>query len=138
MISNKEIARILRNVAVCYELTEENPFKIIAYNKAADEIENLNIEAYDLWREGKLKKVPGVGPSIHSHLEEIFKKGKSKHFEEVFSKVPASIFPILELQGVGPKKAYKLVTELHLTNPETAVDDLKKAAEEGKVAQLKT
>jgi len=46
--SNKEIATLLRKVAAVYLLTSKNRFKIIAYQKAADTIENLSRNLFDL------------------------------------------------------------------------------------------
>jgi len=81
--SNKSIAYLLKKVAAVYTLTNENRFKVIAYQKAADTIERLNREIKDIWQQGKLKEIPGFGPAIQAHLDEYFKKGKSKHFDNV-------------------------------------------------------
>lgn len=90
--SNKEIAFLLRKIAASYLLTNENRFKIIAYQKAADIIENLSRNLFDLWQEGKLSEVPGIGAAIASHLDEYFKNGYSSHFESILKKIPASVF----------------------------------------------
>ena len=76
-ITNLEIAELLQAVAASYELESEdkNRFKIIAYNRAADAIEHLSSEAKDIWDEGKLKDIAGIGESIASHLDEIFRTG---------------------------------------------------------------
>jgi len=37
---------------------------------------------------------------------------------------------------LGQKKAFRLVTKFHLTNPATVVDDLEKIAEKGDIAPL--
>ncbi len=43
--TNKEIAKILREVAAVYEVKEEDRFRVAAYNKAADSIEHSSVEA---------------------------------------------------------------------------------------------
>lgn len=136
--SNKEIAHLLRSVAAAYLLQNENRFKIIAYEKAADSVEHLSRELKDIWQDGKLKDVEGIGPSISSHLDEYFKTGKSKHFEEVKGKIPGAVFQLMRIPTLGPKKALKLVSALGLKNSDTAFTDLKKAAEAGKIATLPT
>ncbi len=136
--SNKEIVNLLRSVAAVYLLTGQNRFKIIAYEKAADAVEHLSRELRDVWQEGKLYKVPGIGPSIGSHLEEYFNTGRSKHFASRLNKVPGGVFKLMELPTVGPKKAYKLVKELKLVDPNTVIEDLKKACIRGKVARLES
>ena len=136
--SNKEIGRILRSVAATYLLTGINRFRIIAYEKAADAVEHLNRESRDIWQDGKLYEIPGIGGTIGGHLEEYFKTGRSKHFAAVLSQLPAAVFVLMNVSGIGPKKALKLVRELKLTNPKTAIEGLKKAARQGKIAKLET
>lgn len=133
---NKEIAKLLHKVAAAYILKNENRFKIIAYEKAAETLASNTIEAKDLWKEGKLLTIPGIGKTLASHLEELFRTGKVKHFEIVFRGLPSALFPLIDLPGFGAKKAYKLASELMLKNPNTAVDDLLKAAKQGKIAPL--
>jgi len=88
-MTNLQIAELLRNVASCYQLKDQvkNKFKIIAYERAADAIEHATSELKDLWDDGKLEDVAGIGPSIAKHLDEIFRTGKSAHFEELMKDV---------------------------------------------------
>jgi len=135
-MTNKEIARLLKNMAAAYTILGENRFKIIAYENAASSISSSVQEVQQLAREGKLSQIGGVGPSISAHLDELFKKGKSIHFDTVLAKIPPAVFPLLEIPGFGPKKAIKLVSKLGLKNKNTAIADLQKAAREGKIAPL--
>ena len=135
-MTNLEIASLLRNMAAAYQILGENRFKIIAYDRAADSIEHLTSEVKDLWDDGKLGDIPGVGSTIASYLDELFKTGTVKHFEETMKKLPQSIYPLLLVPGIGPKKAYKLVTALKLRSASSVIDDLKKAATAGKIAPI--
>lgn len=134
---NGEIAELLRAVAASYQIENEqkNKFRIIAYNRAADAIEHLGTEAKDIWDEGSLDDIAGVGPSIAEHLGEIFKTGKSKHFQKVLKGVPKAALELLDVEGIGPKRAYRLAEELNLPDSGT-VDALKKKAEKGEIAKL--
>ena len=135
-MTNLEIVRQLRNVASAYQILNENRFKIIAYERAADSIEHLTSEAKDFWDDGKLKAMPGIGEAIAGHLDELFRTGRVKHWESVMKKVPEAVFPLLSVPGIGPKKAYKLVKELKLKRAKTAVRDLEKAAKEGTIEPI--
>ncbi len=135
-MTNPEIAELLRRVAAAYEILGENRFKIIAYQRAADSIEHLTSELKDMWDDGKLDAVPGVGEALASHLDELFRTGKVKHFNEVLSKLPRSIYPLLLVPGLGPKKAYKLVSELKLQDAKTVIADLEKAAVAHNIAPI--
>lgn len=135
-MNNLEIARELRSVAAAYQILNENRFKIIAYEKAADSIEHLTSEAKDLWDDKKLDEIPGIGSAIAGHLDELFRTGYVKHWQAVMKKVPEAVFSLLSVPGIGPKKAYKLVRELHLKSAKTAISDLEKAAKAGTIEPI--
>src|SRR5258708_6095990 len=133
-MTNLEVAELLRDIAASYELqnASANKFKIIAYEKAADSVEHATSELKDLWEEGKLDEIAGIGPSIQEHLNEIFTTGKSKHFDELTKNIPPIVFELMKIPGIGVKTAMKLVSALKIKS----LDDLKKAAEENKIAGL--
>lgn len=135
-MTNLEIAELLRKVSAAYLILGENRFRIIAYDRAADSIEHLTSEVKDYWDDKKLEDIPGVGGGIASNLDELFRTGKSKHWEDVLGKVPEAIFPLLLVPGLGPKKAYALVKELKLTSAKTVIADLEKAAKAGSIAGM--
>lgn len=134
--SNKKIAKLLRNIADAYLLLGENRFKIIAYQKAADVIENLSREIRDIWQENRIAEVAGIGKSLQEHLDEYFRKGYSQHFNKILKKIPETVFVLTDLPGIGPKKAFKLVKSLNLYNKKTLLKDLEKACLENKISQI--
>ncbi|MBI4004922.1 hypothetical protein HY358_02185 [Candidatus Roizmanbacteria bacterium] len=136
--SNKAIAELLRNIAAVYLLKNDNIFKIVAYEKAADTVERMNRELHDIWQENKMHGIPGIGPSIGSHLNEYFRTGKSKHFSAVMKGIPTTVFLLMRVPSIGPKKAFKLISHFKFLNPKTALKDLKSACLNGKVAELET
>jgi len=131
-LNNIEVARLLRAVAASYQIKNAaaNKFKIIAYQRAADAVEHLSSEIKDLYDEGKLDQIPGVGPSLGAHLKELFTKGKSAHFEAVMSGIPPAVFELMTLPQIGPKTALKLVKGLNLK--EKPIEALEKLVGKGK------
>ena len=113
MLTNLQIAEILRDVAASYQLKDDKRYKfqIIAYERAADAVEHATSELKDLWDDGKLEEVPGVGPSIAEHLSELFETGKSPHFDKLMNDIPKEAFKLMELPGIGIKTAMKLLKE---------------------------
>lgn len=112
-MTNLQIAELLRDVAASYQFKDQNKFKfqIIAYERAADAVEHASSELKDLWDDGKLEDVPGIGPSIAEHLSELFKTGHSKHFEELMRDIPKEAFKLMELPGIGIKTAFRLIAQ---------------------------
>jgi DNA polymerase (family 10) len=113
LMTNLEIAELLRDVAASYQLQDAQKFRfqIIAYERASDAVEHASSELKDLWDDGKLEDVPGIGPSIAQHLDELFKTGKSKHFESLMKDIPKEAFKLMQLPGIGIKTAMKLLKE---------------------------
>ncbi len=137
-MSNREITKLLRNVAAAYTIKDEKKFRfqIIAYHKAAETVSNLTTEISDLYKDNKLNTLPGIGTTISSHLEELFKKGEVKQFNWALSGISEAVFPLLDIPSFGPKKAYKLVNKFNLKNPKTVIDDIEKMGKTGKIAKL--
>lgn len=135
-MTNIELAQLLRKMAAAYQILDENRFKIIAYERAADSIEHLTSEVKDLWDDGKLNEIPGIGEGISHYLDELFRVGAVKHFDAVIKRVPEAVFPLLLVPGLGPKKAHKLVIELKLHHANTVIADLEKAGRAGKIAPI--
>lgn len=137
IMTNQDVAELLRNVAAAYLLEDEekNRFRIIAYDRAADAIEHLSSEIKDVWDEGKLDEIPGVGTSITKHLNDIFKTGRSAHFDRVLNNVPKAVFELMKLPRIGAKKAYRLAKELKLDN-KNPIASLEKRVNEGKIILL--
>ena len=129
IMTNGDIADLLRSVAAVYSLGGLNRFQILAYEGAADGIERATSDLEDLWERGgkePLKAVPGVGDHIANYLDELFKTGKVEHFEKLLQDYPEGMFTLLKIPGIGPKTALKL-SEMGVTD----LKDLKYKIEKG-------
>jgi len=128
--SNASIAKLLREIAAVYSLKKKSIFEIRAYENAADSIEHSTSEVRDLWEEGRLDDVPGLGKSLQGYLDELFKKGKVAHFESVKKDYPEVFFDLLDIPGVGPKTAFE-ITEYGVKS----LEDLKSQIKSGKLVE---
>ena len=137
-MTNNEIAKLFRDVAASYSIKNEAKFRfqLLAYQKAADAVDGLTTQVTDLYKEGRLEEIPGVGPTIRQRLEELLKTGKVKHFDEVMKGIPKAVFVLMQIPSFGPKKAYRLSEHFKLDNPKTAIEELEKHAKKGEIAPL--
>lgn len=135
-MSNREVAKLLIKVAAAFEVKDEVFFRVKAYKNAANSIEQLNTDISEVWKEGKLGDIPGVGENLASHLDELMRTGKVKHFVAEVKGLPEGMFALLDLDGVGPKTAYKLATELKLDKGSEAIEKLKAAIDRGQVREI--
>lgn len=131
---NKEISKILYELSIFYAM-EGVSFKPAAYEKAAESIENFGQEAKDIYeRSGTkaLQKIPGVGPGIAAHLEELFKTGQFREYKQLKKKIPVNISELVAVEGIGPKMIKTLWEKLKIRN----LADLEKSARQGKIKKL--
>jgi len=133
-MKNQEIAKIFYEIADYLEM-EGVKFKPYAYQKAAITLEGLEEDVEEIYKRGgleALKKIPGVGESIALKIEEYLKTGKIKYYEEFKKKMPIDLEELIQVEGMGPKKAKVLYEKLGVKN----LKDLEKAAREHKIAPL--
>lgn len=125
-MGNQEISEMFRNIAAAYSIKDDKKFRfqIIAYQKASETVSSMTEEIKDLFKEGKLNSLPGIGVTIKSRIDELLKTGHVKHFDSVLKDIPGSVFVLLDIPSIGPKKAFQLVKKLSLNNPETVIEDL--------------
>lgn len=106
--SNQQVAELLKSVAAALSIKKKNPFQIKAYENAASSIEHSTTDIQDLWEEGKLDEVPGVGENMQKYLDELFKTGHIQHFDSIVNDIPKAVFEFINIPGIGPKTAQDL------------------------------
>jgi DNA polymerase (family 10) len=132
-MKNGEVAKVFQDIADLLELKGENAFKIRAYQKAARAIEYHPKELRVMIDEGEdLQSIPGVGEAIAKKTTELITTGKLGYYENLKAEFPQGITNLLAIPGIGPKTAKKLSSELGISS----VDELERAINEGRVAQL--
>ncbi|RKX61699.1 MAG: DNA polymerase/3'-5' exonuclease PolX [Thermodesulfobacteriota bacterium] len=131
-MKNKEVADIFNKVAALLEIKGDNPYRIRAYQKAAQTIEALTADVEELAKQGKLEKLPGIGPDLASKIKEILKTGTLPLYEELKKDIPLILLNFLEIPGLGPKKVKVLYEKLGITN----IEELERACKAHKIAKL--
>lgn len=132
--SNAEIAKALGNMSVLYEMGGV-AFKPRAYEHAAESVQTLDEDLHDLWKRGGKKgldTIPGVGPGIAAHIEEILKTGHFREYEQMKKKFPVDLELLMAIEGVGPMAVKELWQKLKIKN----LKQLEAAAKAGKIRKL--
>lgn len=132
MSSKREISQIFQNIADLLQIKGEMPYRVLAYQKVADSIRGLGPDLHQIWQEGKLEEIPGVGKAIAKKIDEILRTGKLEYYSRLTDEVPESLLYLLRVEGVGPKKAARFWKELNITT----IDELEAAAKAGKLHKL--
>jgi DNA polymerase (family 10) len=131
-LDNAAIAGILSEIADLLEIKGENPFKIRAYRNVADIASNHPHHLASL-DETSLREIPGIGKDLAGKIREIATTGDSQFHRELLAEFPPSILEMMRLQGVGPKTVAMLHRELGVQT----IDDLQRAALDGRVRAIK-
>lgn len=130
-MKNQEIARIFNEIADLLEIKGENPFRIRAYRRAAQNIEGLPRSVEEIPKE-ELLKVPGIGHDLAGKIEEYLKTGKMQVHEELKHEIPEGLLTLLSVPSLGPKTSKLLYDKLKIKD----LNDLERLAKEHKLAGL--
>src|SRR5947208_9985994 len=131
-MTKEKIAGELEQIATLLELKNENPFKIRAYTNAARAIETFGGNITNFQDEEALSKIPGIGKSIALKIKELATTGSLKYLEELTSEFPSGILELFSLPGLGAKKIKALHDKLQISS----IEQLQKACETGRIAEL--
>ena len=127
-----KVAEVLVEIGTLLELKGENPFKTRAYSNAARALENLTEPLEKVVAEERLGEIPGIGEGIQKKVTELVTTGRLKYYEEIKASVPAGLVEMLQIPGMGPKKAKALNEKLGIES----IEQLEAACKAGKVAEL--
>ena len=131
-MSNEKVAQVLYEIADLLELKGVE-FKPRAYRRAARNIEELDKDIEEYYKEDKLREIPGVGEAIAKKVAEIIQSRELNYLRELREEFPVGLLQIMEVPEIGPKTIMRLYKELKITN----LHELKKAAEEHRIRGLK-
>jgi DNA polymerase (family 10) len=129
--TNTDIAQRLREIRTLMEFAGEPFFKFMAYERAAETLENAAPLGGEVGQE-RLIALPGVGKTIAGRIETIARTGTDPYLEELRAKYPSTLLEVLTVQGVGMKTAQQLFERLGIAS----LADLSRALDEGALTAI--
>jgi len=129
---NSEVAAIFHEMADMLDISGNNPFRIRAFHRAAQSIENLPESAGQMLEKGTLARVPGIGAGILGRVKQILETGDCEDHAELRKEVGDGLLEMMKIEGIGPKTVKLIFTELGIQS----VDALEAAAQQGHLARL--
>jgi len=114
------------------ELKGENPFKIRAFERAAASVSGHS-DLKERAKAGTLTDLPGIGKGIAEALTDYLLKGESPLRNELRASLPEGLEALVDLPGLGPKKARHLIDELGVHS----IGELEYACRENRLVSLK-
>jgi len=131
-MNNRELAETFTLIANLLEIKGEVVYVTLAYRRAAESLLGLAGDVNQLWKEDRLREIPGVGKSIAEKIDELLRTGRLDFLEKLEKEVPAGLADWLKVPGLGPKKAAMIWKELSITT----LAELEAAARDGKLRKL--
>src|SRR6201994_703926 len=132
-MTNAEIAAALEELGVLYELDGAVKYRLLAYGTAASAIRESPVSVADLAAAGRATEIPGIGKTLAEKIDALLDTGEIPAAAKLKAKFPATLVAVTRVPGIGPKTARLLWEELQIAT----LEDLKKAAEEGKIRDVK-
>ena len=131
-MTNKEIARVLKDTSAMIDLTGGNPHRSRAMSNAGRTLERIEERVTDLVQTEKLTSIRGIGSGLAAQIKEILETGTFEAREELLGAIPAGVLDIMRIKGLGAKKVRAIWQQLNIIS----LSDLEQAAASGKLASL--
>lgn len=132
-MDKEQVAAVLEEIGTLLELQGENPFRCLAYSRAARAIQQLEGSLSEIVAQGKLDEVPGIGETLKEKISLLVTTGHLPFYEDLKSKTPPGLLVMLRLPGVGPKKVKAMYDQLGIDS----LEKLQTACAADQVAGLK-
>jgi DNA polymerase (family 10) len=132
-VGNAEIAAVFGEIADILLLENGNPFRIRAYQNAAQALAHWPDDIGTWLRAGhEATEIPGIGADLAAKIREVLDTGSASALEEMRRRVPRGLTALLGIPGLGPKKVRALHQELEISSPE----QLLRAAQAGQIRSI--
>ena len=128
-IERPEIVARLREIGALLELHGASKFKARAYARGARALEASREPIARLIEERRLVELPGIGAALAGQIEELHRSGRSELLDSLRAGVPSGVIELSQVGGIGLHALRVLHEQLGIAT----IDDLRKAAEEGRL-----
>ncbi len=128
-----DIANALREAGHMLTIAGDNPYKARAYLKAASAIESVGEGIDTIIKEDRLTNIPGIGASLASQIEHLYRTGELPVLAKMREQLPAGVVELSQVPGMTLKRIEALNKELSITS----IDELEDACLKHRVCKVK-
>jgi DNA polymerase (family X) len=130
---NEEIARIFERMARVLAFKGKDRFRIMAYERAAVSIRDLEEDLASIAEQGTLQEIPGIGHDLSEMIAEYVRTRKIKRYEQECKGIAQALIDLMSIPGLGPKT----LALLHKKFRVNCLDDLTNCLDQAATAKLK-
>jgi DNA polymerase (family 10) len=131
-MKNREVAQMFYRVADMLAIRGDQIHRILAYRRAAENIEELGRDINQIYAEGTLTEIPGIGKTLAEKIEEMLTTDHLEFYDRLSQEIPPSLVDMLRVEGLGPKRVKQIYDNLGVTT----IEELQAAAQAGKLREL--
>jgi DNA polymerase (family 10) len=134
-MENPEVAQVFEEIADLLEIQGANPFRVRAYRNVARIVRDLStpLARMAASAEKQLEQINGIGKDLAEKIRTILDTGDLPLRQELRSRIPSGLREMLNISSLGARRAAILHRELGIST----LDDLRKAAEEHRIREIR-
>ena len=123
MTRNDDVAGVLAEFSDLVAISGGDPHRARAYEKAARSVAACTQDVSTLDRK-ELLAIPSVGAHIADKISQYVASGSIDELEDLRAQVPAGLRTLLNVPGLGPKRAHQVYAELGIASVPQLLDAL--------------
>ncbi len=109
---NRVIAAALDELGDLYELDGAVIHRVLAYRNAAKAVRDSTVSVAELALAGRVTDLAGIGATLEQKILDLVQTGQIPAAVRLRERFPPGLLQIVNLPGLGPKRARKLFDEL--------------------------
>jgi DNA polymerase (family X) len=129
---NEEVARIFENMARVLAFKGKDRFRIMAYERAAVSLRDLEEDLATIAKAGNLKAIPGIGHDLAEMIDEYVRTRAIRRYKRECRGVPEGLIELMAIPGLGPKTLALLYQRCRVKD----FKSLKRAIDHGTLTRL--
>ena len=131
-LENAAIADRLESLATLLELAGANTFASRAYRRAASLVRETKVSVAELVRQGRVRELRGIGPSIEARLRELVETGEIAEIEDLERELPPDLIGFGRFLGLSAQRTLQIARALDVRT----ADELRAAAQAGRLREV--
>ncbi len=128
-LQNGDIARALETIVTLMEIKDEEHYRVLAYQRAAESVSAAGSPVADM---KNVKDLPHVGGTTAEVISVLAENQTPQILADLLEEIPSGLVEVTRLPNVGPRTAGRLWKELDITSVEELAQ-----TEEGEISSLK-
>lgn len=131
--TNKDVYELFDAIADLMEILGEDRFRILAYRRASQALQGVELPLYELYQRDRIHKIDGLSKGMAEKVAELFVTGDIEYYSRLQERMPVGVRELLRVPHIGPRTAGRLYNELGIAG----LADLQRALDADQLQSIK-